>query len=85
MGMHAGEIIGQVNGLTHDRLTYFVRAGYVKPRKFKRGTLYYNEFTKRDFEIIKRAWEFIITYDMKTRSAFERAKREQDNTQAKLF
>lgn len=83
--MNAGEIIGQVEGLTHDRLTYFVRAGYVKPRKLKRGTLLYNEFTKRDYELIRRAWEFITTYDMKTRSAFERAKREVDNGQARLF
>ena len=83
--MNAGEIIEQVNGLNHDKLTYFVRAGYVKPRRYRRGSLYFNEFTKRDLEVIRRAWEYIITYDMKTRSAFERAKREADNDQASLF
>ena len=83
--MNAGEIIGHVEGLTHDRLTYFSRAGYVKPEKIKRGSLYYNDFSQRDFEIIRKAWEYIITYDMKTRSAFERATREYEDPQMKLL
>lgn len=82
--MNAGEIIKQVNGLTHDKLTYFVRVGYVKPKKIKRGTLYFNEFTQKDFEIIKTAWDFIVTYDMKTRSAFERAKNQANDVQLRL-
>ena len=55
--MNAGEVIQEVGGLNHDRLTYFVRAGYVKPKKIKRGSLYYNDFSPRDLEIIKTAWE----------------------------
>ena len=83
--MNAGKIIAQVNnGLTHDRLTYFVRVGYVKPKKVKRGTLYYNEFSQRDFEIIRRAWEYISKFDVRVRAAFERARRENSDPQLKL-
>jgi len=83
--MNAGEIIEQVDGLTHDRLTYFVRAGYVNPRKIKHGSLNYNEFSRRDLEIIKRAWEYISTYDMRTRSAFERANKDYEDPQLSLL
>jgi DNA-binding transcriptional MerR regulator len=82
--MNAGEIMQQVEGLTLDKLTYFVRAGYVKPEKIKRGSLYYNDFSQRHLEIIKRAWKHISTFDMKTRSAFERAKKEIKDTQIRL-
>ena len=82
--MNAGDIIEQVEGLTHDKLTYFVRAGYVNPQKIKRGTLNYNDFSQRDLEIIKRAWGYISTYDMKTRSAFERASKDYKNDQMPL-
>jgi hypothetical protein len=83
--MNAGEVIQEVGGLTHDRLTYFVRAGYVRPRKTKRGSLYYNNFSRKDVEIIKTAWHYISTFDMKTRSAFERAKREYEEPQLSLL
>ena len=33
--MNAGDILQQVDGLTHDKLTYFVRAGYLNPKKLK--------------------------------------------------
>ena len=52
--MRAGDIIRKVNGLTHDKLTYFVRAGYIKPDKIQRGSLLYNDYSNRDFEIIKK-------------------------------
>lgn len=47
--MNAGEILQQVDGLTHDKLTYLLRAGYIKPKKIKRGSLYYNNFSEGDF------------------------------------
>ena len=34
--MYAGEVLKRINGLTNDRLTYFVRAGYVRPKRIKR-------------------------------------------------
>jgi len=83
--MEAGEIMRQVSGLTHDKLTYFVRSGYVKPRKVKRGSLYYNNFSREDLEIIKKAWVLITTFDMKTRSAFERARKEYSDPQIRLL
>lgn len=57
--MKAGYIINQIEGVTHDKLTYFVRAGYINPRKIKKGTLNYNDFSERDFKIIKIAWDYI--------------------------
>jgi len=74
--MTAGEIIENVEGLSRDRLTYFVRAGYVNPKKIKRGSLYFNEFSERDLSLIGRAWKYIYMHDMRTRAAFERAERE---------
>jgi hypothetical protein len=83
--MNAGDIIKEINGLNHDRLTYFVRCGYVKPVKVRRGTLYYNDFSESDRELIRKAWRYIVTFDMKVRSAFERAKRVNDDPQLPLF
>ena len=83
--MVAGEIIEKVEGLTHAKLTYFVRAGYLKPKKIKRGSLYYNVFSKRDLELVSQAWAYIITYDMKTRAAFERAKVKLEDPQISFF
>ena len=83
--MNAGEIIAQVEGLTHDRLTYFVRAGYINPEKIRRGSLNYNEYSQRDLEIIQKAWRYITTYDMRTRSAFERAIKEYEDPQLNLL
>ena len=82
--MDAGEILAQVERLTHDKLTYFVRVGYIKPKKVKHGTLYYNEFSQKDLEIIKRAWEYITLSDMRVRAAFEKARKEVEDLQLRL-
>lgn len=74
--MTAGEIIENIEGLSRDRLTYYVRAGYVNPKKIRRGSLYFNKFSERDLLLISRAWEYIYKHDMRTRAAFERAERE---------
>lgn len=78
--MKAGEVLKEVEGLNHDKLTYFIRSGYIKPKRIKRGSLYYNDFSDNDLEIIKRAWEY-IAQDIKTRSAFEKAIKEIKNPQ----
>ena len=83
--MYAGEILEQVDGLTHDKLTYFVRAGYLSPKKIKRGTLNYNEFSERDLQLVTRAWDYIKAYDMRTRSAFERSETELADPQLRLL
>ena len=83
--MTAGEILKQVEGLTHDKLTYFVRAGYLSPKKIKRGTLNYNKFSDKDLFLVKRAWDYIKTYDMKTSAAFGRAQAEFADPQLSLL
>ena len=83
--MIAGEILEQVDGLTHDKLIYFVRAGYINPNKIKRGSLYYNDFSGRDLSLIRRAWDYIKTYDMKTRAALERAEADLADPQMRLL
>jgi meiotically up-regulated gene 157 (Mug157) protein len=71
--MYAGGVLKRVNGLTYDKLNYFVRAGYVEPKKVKKESLYYNDFSEEDVELIKRAWTLISRHDVRTREAFERA------------
>jgi DNA-binding transcriptional MerR regulator len=85
MRMTPGEVIENVSGLTRDKLTYFVRAGYVNPQRKKKGSLSYNDFSEKDFFLVKRAWEYIKKYDMRTKSAFERAEREYDDPQLSLL
>ena len=63
----------------------FVRAGYLSPKKVQRGSLNYNEFDDRDLQLVIRAWDYIQTYDMKTKSAFQRAEAELDDPQKSLF
>lgn len=83
--MNAGDILQQVDGLTHDKLTYFVRAGYLNPKKIKRGSLNYNDFSDKDLFLTRCAWEYIQTYDMRTKAAFKRAEDEFNNPQISLW
>ena len=71
--MNAGEILEQVDGLTHDKLTYFVRAGYLQPKKIQKGCLKYNNFSQNDLKLVKLAWDLITSYGTKTSIAFEKA------------
>lgn len=82
--MYAGEVLKRINGLTNDRLTYFVRAGYVRPKRIKRKSLYFNDFSEEDVEVIRRAWELISTHDVRIRAAFERVKKETEDPQLTL-
>jgi len=82
--MYAGGVLKRVDSLTYDRLTYFVRAGYVKPKKIKRKSLYYNDFSEEDVELIKRAWELIFRHDVRTRVAFKKAREEVEDPQLTL-
>lgn len=72
--MYAGGVLKRVDGLTYDKLAYFVRAGYVQPRKVKFQSLYYNDFSEEDILLIKRAWELISKRKLRTKTAFERAR-----------
>jgi hypothetical protein len=82
--MYAGEALKRVHGLTNDKLIYFVRAGYVRPRKIKKKSLHFNDFPEKDVEVIRRAWELISKHDVRTRAAFERVRREAEDPQIRL-
>jgi meiotically up-regulated gene 157 (Mug157) protein len=82
--MYAGEVLKRVHGLTNDKLTYFVRAGYVRARRIKRKSLYFNDFSEKDVEVIRRAWELISKHDVRTRAAFERVRKQAEDPQLKL-
>ncbi|MCB2141128.1 hypothetical protein KQH27_00305 [bacterium] len=83
--MNAGELLKEVDGLTHDKLTYFVRAGYLQPRKIKRGSLNFNDFTLKDLKLVKIAWDYIQSYGTKTSMAFDKAKTELADPQMRLL
>lgn len=82
--MYAGGVLKRVDGLTYDKLTYFVHAGYVNPRKIKNQSLYYNDFSEEDVEVIKRAWELISKHKVKIKTAFERAREKGEGIQLTL-
>ena len=82
--MYAGGVLKRVDGLTYDKLIYFVRAGYVNPRKIKSQSLYYNDFSEEDVEVIKRAWELISKHKVKIKTAFERAREKGEGIQLTL-
>jgi meiotically up-regulated gene 157 (Mug157) protein len=82
--MYAGGVLKRVEGLNYDKLAYFVRAGYVKPRKIKTQTLYYNDFSEEDVEVIKRAWELISKHKARINTAFERARQGGEEVQLTL-
>ena len=82
--MYAGGVLKRVDGLTYDKLTYFVRTGYVNPRKIKSQSLYYNDFSDEDVELIKRAWELISKHKLKIKTAFERASEKAEDIQLTL-
>jgi meiotically up-regulated gene 157 (Mug157) protein len=82
--MYAGGVLKRVEGLTYDKLAYFVRAGYVRPRKVKTQTLYYNDFSEEDVKVIKRAWELISKHEAKIKTAFERARQRGEEVQLTL-
>jgi DNA-binding transcriptional MerR regulator len=82
--MTTGEMIDQVPGLTLDKLTYYVRAGYVRPKKLKRKSLYYSDFSKQDLLLIKRAWQSISGLNMRVRAAFELASKELADAQLRI-
>lgn len=82
--MYAGGVLKQVDGLTYKKLSYFVRAGYVKPKKIKRKSLYYSDFSEEDVELIKRAWELISKHNVSIRAAFKGAREEVEDPQLTL-
>ena len=72
--MHTGEVLKLIDGLTKDGLSYFVRAGYVKPKKIEVDNFYFNDFSEEDVQLIKRARKLDFKPEMRSQRALERAK-----------
>ena len=74
-----GEVITRVGkGLTRDKLSYFVREGYLQPEKIKRGNQIYKFFDEREVRVLDRAMSYMEKYQTRPRAAFEKARTEVD-------
>jgi hypothetical protein len=80
-----GEVIAQVGkGLTRDKLSYFVREGYLEPEKVQRGGQIYKLFHEADVWILDRAMTYIEKYQTRPRAAFEKARKEYEQSELDL-
>ena len=82
--MTTGEIVEKVPGLTLDKLTYYVRAGYVVPKRVKRKTLLFNDFSEHDLLLVQHAWHYISRQNMRVRAAFDLANKELADAQLRI-
>ncbi|MFQ5641454.1 MAG: hypothetical protein ACE5IR_26050 [bacterium] len=72
-----GEVIEKVGkGLNRDNLAYFVREGYIAPKKAKRGNQVYKQYTEANLWIIDRAMTYMDRFKTRPRAAFEMAKKD---------
>ena len=69
--MHTGKILKLIDGLTKDGLSYFVRAGYVKPKKIEVDNFYFNDFSEEDVELIKRARKLDFKPEVRSQMALK--------------
>jgi hypothetical protein len=76
--MYTAEVLKTVRGLTKDRLNYFVRAGYVKPKKVELEHFYLYDFSEEDIEFIRRANRLDFRPGMTGRNARERTRKPDD-------
>lgn len=76
--MYTGEVLKTVKGLTKDRLSYFVRAGYVKPKKVEVDHFCLYDFSEKDIELIRRANRLDFWRDMRGRKARQRTRKPDD-------
>ncbi len=70
------DIIEKVSGLTREQLTYYVRMGYVNPRKYNRGKNEYSEFSGKDLLVIEKAFHYIEGFGTTPKIAFGKAREE---------
>ncbi len=72
-----GEVLARVGkGLTRDKLSYFVREGYLQPEKTQRGNQIYKFFHERDVWVLDRAMAYMEKYQTRPRAAFEKARKD---------
>ena len=70
------DILDAIPGLTRDKLSYYERMGYIKPKKSKRGTLHYASYSEKDLLLIERAYYYINGFGSRPSIAFEKAQGE---------
>jgi len=75
--MHTGKVLKLIDGLTKDRLSYFVRAGYVKPKKIEVDNFRFNDFSEEDVELIKRVQKLDFKSEVRRQKTLERAKKSE--------
>lgn len=68
------DIIDKIPNLTRDQLAYYVRMGYVNPRKYTRGKNEYNEFSEKDLLVIEKAFHYIKEFGTTPKIAFGKAR-----------
>jgi len=79
-----GEVIERIGkGLTRDKLSYFVREGYLQPEKIQRGNQIYKFFREQEVVMLDRAMAYMEKYQTRPRAAFEKARKEVE--QKELF
>jgi hypothetical protein len=80
-----GEVIQRVGkGLTRDKLAYFVREGYIKPKTEQRGEQVYKFYRDAEVWILDRAMTYIEKYQTRPRAAFEKARKEHEQMELEL-
>jgi hypothetical protein len=73
--MYTVEVLKLIDGLTKDRLSYFIREGYVKPKKIEVDNFLLNDFSEEDIEVIRRARRLDFRPDARFRKASEGIRR----------
>jgi hypothetical protein len=80
-----GEVITRVGkGLNRDKLSYFVREGYLQPQTEQRGKQTYKFYREADIWILDRAMTYIEKYQTRPRAAFEKARKEYEQVELEL-
>ena len=82
--MKPNEVLERVPSLGREQLSYYAQAGYISPKKHKRGKNEYNDYSENDLLVIEKAFYYIQTFDTKTKAAFQRARKELKQPQLKL-
>jgi hypothetical protein len=75
-GMTPKDILQKISGLTREQLSYYVKMGYVNPRKYARGKNEYSDFSENDLLVVDKAFYYIETFGTKPKIAFKKAREE---------
>lgn len=72
--MKTSEVISKIDIPRH-KLYYLEQKGYVHPKRIPMGDLEAREFSRQDFERIKRIWKY-LQQGFKHKTAYQRATEE---------